>query len=137
LRRNNVGRIPSLIECIKKEYILEPIFRVLEETIDMRRFILGSHCEEKCIEQLNDICFQHQFRIKKIDGKTLIWGKKYSIVAEWGSSSSLAFLKFILDHLIFTSKVILLQSVTELNNAQRHKREINYSKCLEEIKKMY
>lgn len=28
----------------------EPIFDVLEEIVDMQRFILGSHGEEKCIE---------------------------------------------------------------------------------------
>ena len=50
----------------------KPIFHVLEEIIVMRRFILGSHGEEKCIEQLNDISFQHQFHIKQIDGKALI-----------------------------------------------------------------
>ena len=49
--------------------MLEPIFDVLEETIGMRRFILGSHGEDKCIEQLNDISFQHQFCIKKLMGK--------------------------------------------------------------------
>jgi len=57
LRRNNVGRLPSLIGCIKKACIPEPLLHVLEETIDMRRFILGSHGEENCIEQLNDISF--------------------------------------------------------------------------------
>ena len=57
LRRKGVGSLPSLIECIKKSYIPEPVFHVLEETIDMRRFIFGSHGEEKCIEQLNDISF--------------------------------------------------------------------------------
>ena len=30
LRRKNVGSLPSLIECIKKSYIPEPIFHVLE-----------------------------------------------------------------------------------------------------------
>ena len=39
LRRKNVGRLPSLIECIKKSYIPEPIFHILEEIVDMRRFI--------------------------------------------------------------------------------------------------
>lgn len=50
LRRKEVGSLPSLIECIKKSY-------VLEKTVDMRRFIFGSHGEERCIEQLNDISF--------------------------------------------------------------------------------
>ena len=49
LRRKNVGSLPPLIECINKSYIPEHIFHVLEETIDMRRFILGSHGEEKFI----------------------------------------------------------------------------------------
>jgi hypothetical protein len=75
LKRKNVGSIPSLIECIKKACIPEPDFHILEETVDMRRFIHGLHCEEKCIENLNDISFQHQFFFKNIDGKTLIWGK--------------------------------------------------------------
>ena len=75
LRGKKVGSLPSLIECIKKSYMPEPTFDVLEETVDMRRFIMGSYGEGKCIEQLNDISFQHQFCIKKIDGKTLIWGK--------------------------------------------------------------
>ena len=61
----------------------------------MRRFIFGSHGEERFIEKLNEIIFQHQFRIKNIDGKTLLWGKKYSTSIEWGPSSGLAFLKFI------------------------------------------
>jgi len=135
LRRKGVGSLPSLIECIKKSYIPEPVFHVLEETIDMRRFIFGSHGEEKCIEQLNDISFQHQFRIKKIDGITLIWGKKYSTIEEWGPSSGLAFLKFIPERPMFSSKILLLQSVSELHNARRQKREINYFECLEEIKR--
>jgi len=101
LRRKEVGSLPLLIECIKKSYMPEPTFDVLEEIVDMRRFILGSHGEEKCIEQLNDISFQHQFRIKKIYGKTLIWGKKYSTTAEWALSSGLEFFKFIPDHPIF------------------------------------
>ena len=108
---------------------------MLEETVDMQRFILGLHGEEKCIEQLNDISFQHQFRIKKIDGKTLIWRKKYSTTAEWAPSSSLEFLKFILDFPIFASKILLLQSVGEVHNARRQNRDINYSDFLEEIKK--
>jgi hypothetical protein len=49
----------SLIECIKKAYIPEPIFIILEETFDMQRFIQGSDSEDKCIEQLSDISFQH------------------------------------------------------------------------------
>ena len=53
LRRKEVGSLPSLIECLKKSYMPEPTFDVLEETIDMQRFILGLHGEEKCIEQLN------------------------------------------------------------------------------------
>ena len=39
---------------------------------------MESHGEEKWIEKINDISFQHQFCIIKVDGKTLIWGKKYS-----------------------------------------------------------
>jgi hypothetical protein len=71
LKRKNVGSLPSLIECIKKIYIPEPVFHMLEETIDMQIFIQGSHHEEKCIEQLNDISFQHQFWFKKNDRKYL------------------------------------------------------------------
>ena len=108
---------------------------MLEETVDMRRFILGSHGEEKCIEQINDISFQHQFHIKKIDGKTLIWGKKFSTTTEWAPSSGFQFLKFILDRPIFASKILLLQSVGEVQNTRRQNRHINYSDCLEEIKK--
>jgi len=101
LRRKEVGSFPSLIECIKKSYMPEPAFNVLEETVNMRRFILGSHGEPKCIEQLNDISFQHHFHIKKIDGKTVIWGRKYSTTAEWAPSLGLEFLKFIPGHPIF------------------------------------
>jgi hypothetical protein len=78
MKRENVGSLPSVIECIKKSYILELVFHILEEIVDMRRFIQGSHGEGKCIEKLNDISFQHQFCFKKVDGKTLIWGKQYS-----------------------------------------------------------
>jgi hypothetical protein len=35
LKRKYVGSIPSLIECIKKAYISEPVFHILEETVDM------------------------------------------------------------------------------------------------------
>ena len=56
---------------------------------------MGLHGEERCMEKLNDISFQHQLHIKNIDGKTLLWGKKYSISAEWGPASGLTFLKFI------------------------------------------
>ena len=62
-------------------------------------------------------------------------GKEVSIVAEWGPSSGLAFLKFIPEHPMFSSKILLLQLVSELHNARRQKRDINYSKCLEEIKR--
>ena len=102
----------------------EPIFHVLEEIVDMRRFILRSHGEEKCIEQLRDISFQHQFHIKQIDGKEVIMGKKYSTTTEWVPSSGLEFLKFILDHPIFVSNILLLQSYGEFHNARRQKRDI-------------
>ena len=36
---------------------------------------------------------------------------------------------------MFSSKILLLQSVSELHNARRQKREINYFECLEEIKR--
>ena len=109
MRRKEVGSFPSLIECNKKSYMPEPNFDVLEEIVDMQRFILGSHGEEKCIEQLNDISCQHQFYIKKCDGKKLIWGKKYSTSIAWAPSLGLEFLKFIPDHPIFASKILLLQ----------------------------
>jgi hypothetical protein len=35
LKRENVGILPSLIECIKKAYIPELVFHILEEMIDM------------------------------------------------------------------------------------------------------
>ena len=35
LRRKGVGSLPSLIECIKKSYMPEPTFDVLEEIVDM------------------------------------------------------------------------------------------------------
>ena len=113
LRRKEFGSLPLLIECIKKSYMSEPTFDVLEETVDMRRFILISYGEGKCIEQLNDISFQHQFCIKEIDGKTLIWGKKYSTIAEWVTSSGLTFSKFIPDHPIILSNKLLLQSAAK------------------------
>jgi hypothetical protein len=134
LKRKNVGILPSLIECIKKAYIPKSIFHILEEIVDMRRFIQGSHREEKCIGKLNDISFQHQFCFKKVDGKKLIWGKQYSITAEWGPSSGLEFLKFIPDHPIFASKLLFLQSVVEIHNTQRCNRDVDYFECLEEIK---
>ena len=73
LKRENVGSLPSLIGCIKKAYIPEHVFHILEETVDMQRFIQGSHREEKCIEKLNDIIFQHQFFSKQLMGKNLYW----------------------------------------------------------------
>ena len=79
LRRKKVGSLPYLIEIVRKAYHSEPVVQKSEETIDMRRFIFGSHGEERCIEKLNDISFQHQFCIKRIDVKTLLWGKEYSI----------------------------------------------------------
>ena len=101
----------------------------------MQRFIMGSHGEESCIEKLNDISFQHQFRIKQIDGKTLLWGKKYSTSIEWGPTSGLTFLKFIPICQIYASKLFLLQSTIEIQNACRHNNDVDLAQCLEEIKK--
>jgi hypothetical protein len=109
LKRKNVRILPSLIECIKKSYIREPIFHTLEEIVDMQRFIKGSHGEAKCFEKLNDISFQHQFCFKKFDGKTLIRGKHYSTTAECGPSLGLTFLKFIPDRSMFSSNLLLLK----------------------------
>ena len=75
------------------------------------------------------------FVSKKIDGKTLIWRKKYSTTTKWGPSSGLSFLKFIPDRPIFASKLSFLQSVHEIHNARRCNRDVDYSECLEEIKK--
>ena len=58
------------------------------------------------------------FVSKKNDGITLIWGKKYSNFAEWGPSSGLAFLKFIPERPIFSSKILLLHSFVELHNVR-------------------
>ena len=44
-------------------------------------------------------------------------------------------MKFIPIHPIFASKILLLQSVGEVHNARKQNRDINYSDCLEEIKK--
>jgi hypothetical protein len=137
LKRKNVGSLPSLIECIKKVYIPKHVFHILEEIVDVQRFIQGSHHEEKCIKQLNDISFQHQFCFKNVDGKTLVWGKKYSTTTEWGPSSGLTFFKFIPDRPIFASKLLFLQSVVEIHNAQRHNKDVEYSECMEEIKKIH
>ena len=120
-----------MIECIKKAYIPELVFHILEEIVDMRRFIHGSHHEEKCIENLNDIGCQYQFCFKKFDGKTLIWGKQYSTTTEWGPSSGLSFFKFIPDRPIFASKLSFLQSVAEIHNARRCNRDVDYSEFLE------
>jgi hypothetical protein len=109
LKRNNVGHIPSLIQTIKICYLPKPTIHILQETIGIQRFIQGSHGAEKMIEQLNDILFQHQLRIKKNDVKMLILGNKFSNSAEWGPSSSLPFLKFILDWKVYASKLLLLQ----------------------------
>ena len=57
LRRKKVRSLPSLIEMIRKAYHPEPVVQKLEETVDMRRFIFGSHGEERRIEKLNDINF--------------------------------------------------------------------------------
>ena len=105
LGRKNVGSLPSSIKIIRKTYSSDPIVRMLEETIGIQRFILGSHGEERCIEKLNDISFQHQFCIKNIDGKMLLWGKKYSISTEWGPTSGLTFSKFIPIRQIYASNL--------------------------------
>ena len=127
--------LPSLIEIVRKAYHPEPVVQILEETVDMRRFIFGLHGEERCIEKLNDTRFQHQFLIKKIDGKTLMWGKKYSTTTEWGPSLGLAFMRFIPNRQMYASNLLLLQSFTEIHNERRHNREVYSSQCLEEIKK--
>ena len=44
-------------------------------------------------------------------------------------------MKFIPDRPIFASKLLFLQSVAEIHNALRHNRDVDYSECLEEIKK--
>ena len=81
LGRKNVGSMPSLTEIIRNTYNPNPIALTLEEIVDVQRFIMGSHGEERCIQIINDISFQHQFSIKNIDGKTLQWGKNYSTSA--------------------------------------------------------
>ena len=43
-------------------------------------------------------------------------------------------MKFIPDHPIFASKLLFLQSVAEIHNAQRCNRDVDYSECLKEIK---
>ena len=72
------------------------------------------------LKKLNEISFQHQFHIKNIDGKTLLWGKKYSTSTEWGPSSGLAFLKFIPSRQMYASNLLLLQSSTEIHNSRKH-----------------
>ena len=74
LRRNKFEILPSLIEIIRKLYHLEPVVHKCEEIVHMRRFIFKSHGQERCIEKINDITFQHQFRVK------IIYGKKYYAV---------------------------------------------------------
>ena len=44
-------------------------------------------------------------------------------------------MKFIPDHPICASNILLLQSVGKVHNARRKKRDTYYSECLEEIKK--
>jgi hypothetical protein len=44
-------------------------------------------------------------------------------------------LKFIPDRPIFSSKLLFLQSVVEIHNEQRRNRDVDYSECLEEIKR--
>ena len=83
----------------------------------MKRFIMGSHGKERCIEKLYCIIFQHKFRIKTIDWKKPSWAKKYSKSAEWGRASGLTFLKFIPICQIYASKLLLLQSAIEIQNA--------------------
>ena len=67
--------------------------------------------------------------------KTLLWGNKYSTSAEWGPTSSLTFLKFIPIRQIYASKLLLLQSSIEIQNARQHNRDVDSSQCLKEIKK--
>lgn len=67
---------------------------------------------------------------QKIDGKKLIWGKKYSTIAEWEPLLGFEFFKFIPDHPIFASNILLLQSVVEVHNTFRHNRDKNYSDFL-------
>ena len=43
-------------------------------------------------------------------------------------------MKFTPDRPIFASKLLFLQSVVEIHNAQRCNRDVDYSECLEEIK---
>ena len=134
LGKKNVGSLPSLIEMIRKTRNPKPVKLMLEETIDMQIFIMGLLGEERCIEKLNDI-FQHQFCIRKIDGKTLLWGKKYTTSVECGPTSGLTSLKFIPICQIYASKLLLLQSTVEIQNACRHNRDVDSPQCLEEIKK--
>jgi hypothetical protein len=47
--------------------------------------------------------------------------------------SGLEFLKFILDHPIFASKLVLLQSVVEIHNAQRCNSDVYYFETMEKI----
>jgi len=53
---------------------------------------------------------------------------------EWGPTSGLTFLKFIPNHQIYDSKLLLLQLVVEIQNACRRNRDVDSSQSLEEIK---
>ena len=108
LGRKNFGSLPSLTKMIINTYSPYHILLTLEETINMQIFIMGLHGEERRIEKINGISFQHQFCIKKIDGKELLWGKKYSASVYWGPALGLTVLKFISIHQIYASKLLLL-----------------------------
>ena len=47
LGRKNVGRLPSLTGIIRNTYNPDLVVLTLEDTVDMRRFIMGSHGEER------------------------------------------------------------------------------------------
>jgi hypothetical protein len=64
-------------------------------------------------------------------------GKEVFNYYRMGAFIRFGILKFILDHPIFASKLMLLQSVIEIHNARWTNRDVDYFKYLEEIKKVY
>ena len=64
-----------------------------------------------------------------------MWGNKYSTSIEWGPSLGLEFQKFIPNHQMYASILLLLQSSVEIHNSRQHSRDVDSYQCLEEIKK--
>lgn len=86
LKFKNAYTLPKMISYIKTAYNPVPEVFFIRVTTDFRKFVTDAY--PPAIRNLKDVSFQRQFRIKKVDEKTLMWAKDLSTTEDWGAALS-------------------------------------------------